>query len=265
MESSEIDVSGLRDSGWLDEETGAPDYTLTLGEVDLGWWKEWLEQEIKAPYMLQLQDAIAASHQELEELGIFPPKQLVFRAFTYGPPKVVIIGQDPYHTAGAACGLCFSVPRTEKRPPSLLNIYKELARDPAIPMTTQQIPTHGDLTSWAEQGVMLLNVALTVREGKAGSHMGLAKGAWKQFTKAVIKRINAESKGRVVWLLWGKFAQSFANDIDRNRHPVIFSGHPSPLNNATPFVGSGCFSKCNTALERGGLKPIQWESVCSPH
>jgi uracil-DNA glycosylase len=201
-----------------------------------------MEEELKKDYIAKLEKEIAESHEELEELAIYPPRHLVFRAFDYGEPNVVIVGQDPYHSPGAACGLSFSVPSEKRRPPSLLRIYKELARDPKIEMIDKDIPKHGDLSSWADQGVMLLNVALTVREGKAGSHMGLADGAWKTFTRAVIKRINDEAELGVVWLLWGNFAQSFAGDIDATKHTIISSGHPSPLNRTNPFIGCGCFS-----------------------
>ena len=252
-----MECDGLTNSGWIDEN-GNPDYGFVLGEDVHAEWREWLGGELEKPYMKTLQDKIAKSHEELEELAIYPPRRLVFKAFAYGFPQCVILGQDPYIRENQACGLSFSVPRNQRRPQSLLNLYKEMARDPQISLAKEHIPKHGDLSSWAEQGVMLLNVALTVREGKSNSHMSLG---WKTFTKAVIKRINDECPPGVVWLLWGNFAQSFAKNIDGTKHIVLKAGHPSPLNRSNPFIGSGTFSKANEALCAAGRAPIRWESI----
>lgn len=151
-------------------------------------------------------------------------------------------------------GLCFSVPRGEKVPPSLMNVYKELERDSDVEFKR---PKHGDLTEWARQGVFLLNPTLTVREGKSGSH---AAFGWKTFTQRAIEKISSEKRG-VVFLLWGKHAQEVEKYIDLKKHSVLKAGHPSPLNQTNPFVGCGCFSKTNELLKKHGQGPINWNAI----
>lgn len=185
---------------------------------------------------------------------IFPPAHDVFNAFRFtefDQVKVVILGQDPYHGPNQAHGLCFSVQPGIKTPPSLVNIYKELAQD--IPGFT--IPAHGYLKSWAEQGVLLLNTVLTVEQGKAHSH---AKTGWETFTDRVIDALNQHGDG-IVFLLWGSHAQKKGSMIDRQRHHVLTAPHPSPLSAHRGFFGSGHFSKTNQILEQQGLAPIDWQ------
>lgn len=219
------------------------------------WWKPWLTEETRKPYFNDLVMLIADSHEHLEnDRGIYPPKECVFKAFEYGEPSVVIIGQDPYPTPGNAMGLAFST--NDGAPQSLLTIYKELMRDPAIGMKTA--PRHGDLTGWANQSVMLLNTALTVREGKAGSHLGLG---WITFTEHVIDHINKACNAGVVFMLWGNHAQSFARLIDKQKHHVLAAGHPSPLNRTHPFIGCGHFSMANQLLLARHRRPVDWDIV----
>ena len=184
--------------------------------------------------------------------NIFPPESLVFNALELisdNPINVVILGQDPYHGAGQANGLAFSVNKGVKIPPSLRNIFKELNDDLGIP-----IPDHGDLSNWAKQGVLLLNAVLTVEEGKPGSHQN--KG-WEKFTDELIKRICAENSG-VVFLLWGNYAKSKAKLIDANKHLVLESAHPSPLSAYQGFFQCKHFSKTNNFLISIGKKTIDW-------
>ncbi len=166
--------------------------------------------------------------------------------------RVVILGQDPYHGDGQAHGLCFSVPKGMKIPPSLRNIYKEIKAEYAIEM-----PPHGDLTGWAEQGVLLLNATLTVRQASPGSHQH--KG-WEEFTDAVIRAVN-EKRDHVVFLLWGSYAQQKRALIDGNRHLVLEASHPSPLSARHSFFGNGHFKKANDFLMKHGLKPVAWEKI----
>jgi uracil-DNA glycosylase len=166
--------------------------------------------------------------------------------------KVVIIGQDPYHEPGQAMGLSFSVPKGEKIPPSLVNIYKEIERE-----TGEKMPSHGDLTNWAKQGVLLLNAVLTVREHLANSHRG--KG-WEEFTDGVIKKISNE-KQKVVFLLWGANARSKKALIDTNKHLVLECAHPSPLSAYNGFFGCGHFVKANEYLIKNGLVPVKWSDL----
>jgi len=240
-------------SDWSDGyEFALHDYPATDA-----WWQEWLGQEMAQPYFRDISEQIKESHAGLEEIrAIFPPKSQVFKVFEQPQPSVVIIGQDPYPTPGNAMGLAFSVPRDQKRPKSLLTIYKELKRDPGVQFDT--IPDHGDLSSWAAQSVMLLNSALTVRESNAGSHLGVG---WNKFTDRVVERVSKESKPGVVFLLWGNYAQAYEKLIDTTRHHVLKAGHPSPLNATKPFVGCGHFSKTNELLVKSGYAPIQWNSI----
>lgn len=186
--------------------------------------------------------------------AIYPPKQDVFNAFRFTEfrdVKVVILGQDPYHGPNQAHGLCFSVQPGIKTPPSLVNIYKELARD--IPNFT--IPSHGYLTSWTEQGVLLLNTVLTVEQGKAHSH---ANCGWETFTDHVIAKLNEHQDG-LIFLLWGAHAQKKGRVIDRQRHTVLTAPHPSPLSAHRGFLGCGHFSKVNQTLVEQGQTVIDWQ------
>lgn len=183
---------------------------------------------------------------------ICPPKQYIYYALELTPipnTKVVILGQDPYHGKGEANGLAFSVNKGIKIPPSLRNIYKELNTDLNIP-----IPTHGDLTQWAKQGVLLLNSILTVEENKPGSHRN--KG-WEEYTNGIIKEIS-DTKEHIVFILWGKFAQSKKDLIDQNKHLIIESPHPSPFSARKGFLGSKPFSKTNKYLTDNGIQQIDW-------
>lgn len=213
-------------------------------------WKRRLLSQFQQPYMQQLRQFL----QQQKELGkiIFPKGNEYFNAFNLTPfeqVKVVILGQDPYHGPNQAHGLCFSVQPGVALPPSLLNIFKELQRDLHIPM-----PNHGNLTHWAEQGVLLLNAVLTVEQGKAAAHQG--KG-WEQFTDAVIRELNDHREG-VVFMLWGSYAQKKGQFIDRKKHCVLQAPHPSPLSAHRGFLGCGHFSKANEYLKQRGMEPIDW-------
>ena len=182
----------------------------------------------------------------------FPPAKYIFRAFDLCPfdkVRVVIIGQDPYHDVNQAHGLCFSVQDGVPAPPSLVNIYKELNRDLGKP-----IPTSGDLTHWAEQGVLLLNATLTVEAHKAGSHQG--KG-WEELTDAAVQALNNQ-RSNIVFMLWGSYAQRKGQFIDRRKHLVLTAVHPSPLSAYRGFIGCGHFSQANTYLQQHGQTPIVW-------
>jgi uracil-DNA glycosylase len=188
--------------------------------------------------------------------SIFPPGPLIFNAFNATPfdsVKVVIIGQDPYHGLGQAHGLSFSVPDGVKVPPSLINIFKELETDIGIPYSN----TNGNLIHWANQGVLLLNAALTVRAGEPFSH---AKYGWAEFTDAVIK-IVSEKKSNVVFLLWGKFAQQKIALINQTSHYVLTAAHPSPFSADKGFFGCRHFSKTNQLLMKNGQAPIDWKLI----
>lgn len=212
-------------------------------------WKSQLLEEFKKPYFDEL---IGFVRYEYNTYTVYPPGKEIFRAFDvcdFSDVKVVIIGQDPYHGQGQANGLCFSVQEGVRVPPSLINIFKEIHADLGKP-----IPTSGELERWAEQGVLLLNATLTVRESSPGSHQN--KG-WETFTDAVIKKISDE-KQHVVFLLWGSYAQKKGEIIDRNKHHVLMSAHPSPFSAARGFFGCKHFSKANTYLKSKGLKEIEW-------
>lgn len=213
-------------------------------------WKEVLSNVFKSSYFLQ-----TAAHIKTEiatGAKIFPAGNNIFNAFnqtTFENVKVVILGQDPYHGSGQAMGLSFSVPKGVKPPPSLVNIFKELKSDIGLP-----IPTNGDLTPWAKQGVLLLNAVLTVREDEPASH---AKIGWMHFTDAVIKKISDEKKG-IVFLLWGKFAEQKQILIDETKHFVLKAAHPSPFSADKGFFGCKHFSKTNELLAKQGLQVIDW-------
>lgn len=214
-------------------------------------WKKRLKEEFTKPYFLQI-----VAFLKMEKAAgkiIYPPGSLIFNAFNKTPfenVKVVILGQDPYHGVGQAMGLSFSVPDGVPLPPSLINMYKELKDDIGVP-----ICTNGNLTKWAEQGVLLLNAALTVRANEANSH---AMIGWHQFTDAVIKKISDEKEG-VVFLLWGKFAQAKQELIDETKHYVLRAAHPSPLSAFNGFFGCKHFSKTNELLMKKGKDPIDWK------
>jgi uracil-DNA glycosylase len=219
-----------------------------LNYTDHESWNKLLQPQFSAPYFQTLSQFLI---NEKKQYTVFPPKEQVFSAFNYTPfekLKVVIIGQDPYHGTGQANGLCFSVSPGIKKPPSLSNIFKELNSDLGIP-----IPQSGNLEPWADQGVLLLNATLTVREGLAASHQ---KKGWEIFTDAVIKTISDEKKG-VVFLLWGNFAHTKEELIDKNKHFILKAAHPSPLARGA-FFGCKHFSKTNELLVKQGLTPIDW-------
>ena len=215
-------------------------------------WKKMMSEEFCKPYFGELVDFLKTE----KALGkiIFPPGSLIFNAFEITPfenVKVVIIGQDPYHGKGQAHGLSFSVPNGIKLPPSLLNIFKELRNDIGIPINIQ----NGSLSKWAQQGVLLLNAALTVREGEPFSH---AKYGWAEFTDAVIKKISDEMEN-VIFLLWGKFAQEKEKLIDTDKHYILKAAHPSPFSADKGFFGCRHFSKTNEILIKLGKSPIDWK------
>ena len=211
-------------------------------------WQEFLKAEFDKPYFKELADFL---HQEYETKTIFPPKKLVFSAFTtdLSDVKVVILGQDPYHTPGAAEGLAFSVPSSQPVPPSLINIYKEIDSDIGSHKNSS-----GSLRNWQNQGVLLLNTVLTVEAHRAGSHRG--KG-WETFTTAVISYLNS-NLDNLVFILWGRDARNKKSLIDTSRHLVLEAAHPSPLSAYNGFFGCKHFSKCNKYLEEHGKTPIEW-------
>ena len=212
-------------------------------------WKEVLQKEFEKSYFIKLADFI---RQEYQTQRVFPPAKHVFDAFDRCPfsqVKVVILGQDPYHGPGQAHGLCFSVNDGIAKPPSLLNIFKELKSDLGI-----SPPSSGNLQRWADQGVLLLNASLSVRAYQAGSHQG--KG-WEEFTDRVVS-ILANDKSNLVFMLWGSFAQKKGGVIDSHRHLVLKSAHPSPLSAHRGFFGNGHFSRANKYLQDHGKEPIQW-------
>ena len=214
-------------------------------------WNNQLGDEFKKGYMLSLREFLANRKQQ--GAIIYPPGSQWFAALNTTPfdqVKVVILGQDPYHGPGQAHGLCFSVLPNIKVPPSLANIYKELKSDLGIDQ-----PNHGCLTSWAEQGVLLLNATMTVEQGQAGAHQG--KG-WETFTDTIINKLNQHRQG-VVFMLWGSYAQKKASMIDAERHLVLQSVHPSPLSAYRGFFGCKHFSKANGYLQGQGLEPIDWQ------
>jgi uracil-DNA glycosylase len=214
-------------------------------------WKEILYQEFSKPYFLQLVNFLKT--ERAAGKTIYPPGQLIFNAFNTTPfdrLKVLILGQDPYHGPGQAHGLCFSVPYGIPPPPSLVNIFKELQTD--IGLTP---PAHGNLTHWAEQGVMLLNASLTVRANEPMSHANIG---WAEFTNTVISKISSLKKN-VVFILWGKFAQEKQALIDETRHYLLKAAHPSPFSADKGFFGCRHFSKTNEWLAAHGIDPIDWK------
>lgn len=215
-------------------------------------WKEALKNEFSKPYFISIATFIKA--EIMAGKIIYPPGPLIFNAFNQTPldkVNVVLLGQDPYHNPGQAHGLSFSVQAGVKPPPSLVNIYKEIESDLGIVMPV----TYGNLTKWAEQGVLLLNAFLTVRANEPCSHQ---KIGWMNFTDAVIKKISDEKSG-VIFLLWGKFAQDKQVLIDETKHFVLKAAHPSPFSADKGFFGCRHFSKTNQLLEKQNKKPIDWK------
>jgi uracil-DNA glycosylase len=213
-------------------------------------WKAVLNDEFEKEYFIKLAEFIK---QEYRNSTIYPPGSLIFNAFNLCPLnsiKAVIIGQDPYHGPGQAHGLCFSVREGVEFPPSLINIFKEIEMNLGI-----HRPLSGNLERWASQGVLLLNATLTVRAHQAGSHQ---KRGWEQFTDRVISIINSE-KQNIVFFLWGAYAQKKGESIDRTKHLVLESVHPSPLSASRGFFGNKHFSKCNDYLIANGIQPVNWE------
>lgn len=213
-------------------------------------WKKRLENEFSMQYFIDL-----ASFIKKEKLSsiIYPPGSMIFAALdqcSFGNLKVVILGQDPYHGLNQAHGLCFSVQEGIEVPPSLVNIFKEIHRDLGIKPSKS-----GNLTHWAQQGVLLLNATLTVRANQAGSHQNQG---WERFTDAIIKLISDE-KDNVVFLLWGNYARSKAKLINPTKHLILESSHPSPLSVYRGFLGCGHFSKTNLYLQKNNLTPIHWD------
>lgn len=217
-------------------------------KIETGW-KSILMDQFQSPYFSTLKEFLL---EEKKTYTLYPPGNLIFNAFHRTPfdrVKVVILGQDPYHGPGQAHGLCFSVPQGIPKPPSLVNIFKELHSDLGIP-----IPEHGNLEKWAGQGVLLINATLTVRKGQAGSHQNQG---WERFTNKVIEVVSLEKSG-VVFLLWGRFAQAKESLIDGNKHLILKASHPSPLSAYNGFFGCRHFSHTNQYLLQQGKTEIDW-------
>jgi uracil-DNA glycosylase len=213
-------------------------------------WKTALAEEFNKPYFMDLKVFLI---EEKKKYKVFPPGSLIFNAFNHTPfdkVRVVFLGQDPYHGSGQAHGLCFSVPEGVQKPPSLVNIFKELENDLGI-----KPPSHGNLSKWADQGVLLLNATLTVRENLAGSHQ---RKGWESFTDAAILKLSAR-KEPVIFVLWGNFAIAKKELIDVTRHTVLTSAHPSPLSASRGFFGCRHFSKINEIMRKQGEPEIDWQ------
>ena len=212
-------------------------------------WKSVLSAEFSKPYFLELKAFLL---EEKKKYRVFPPGSLIFNAFNHTPfdkVRVVFIGQDPYHGLGQAHGLCFSVPNGISKPPSLINIFKELENDLGIKPANS-----GNLEKWADQGVLLLNATLTVRENQAGSHQ---RKGWETFTDAAIRQLSDQKKG-VIFVLWGNYAIAKKELIDSSKHLVLTAAHPSPLSASRGFLGCRHFSKINEILRSQGKKEIDW-------
>ena len=213
-------------------------------------WKAVLSEEFEKDYFVRLTEFVREEYRTAE--AVFPPGNKIFAAFDATPfdeVKVVILGQDPYHNYGQANGLCFSVGDSVQMPPSLVNIFKEVNSDTGAP-----IPTSGDLTRWARQGVLLLNATLTVRAHQAASHQGRG---WEQFTDAAVAALSARREN-LVFLLWGNYAKRKGAVIDRSKHLVLESAHPSPLSAYHGFFGNHHFSRANAYLVEHGKAPVVW-------
>lgn len=216
-------------------------------------WQRVLQPQFEAPYFAQLS---AFVHDEWQHHVCYPPGKEIFAAYDSTPfdqVRVVILGQDPYHEPQQAHGLCFSVREGTAVPPSLINIIKEINSD----LGTQIPLTHGDLSGWAEQGVLLLNATLTVRAHQAGSHQNRG---WETFTDATIQALSLERQG-IVFMLWGSYAIRKAALIDRSRHHILTAPHPSPLSAYRGFFGCRHFSQCNQLLQQQGQPPIDWTRI----
>lgn len=216
-------------------------------------WRKHLNEQAQEPYFQKLQAFL--SEREKDGAVIYPPRDHIYRTFELTPfkaVKVVILGQDPYHGPGQAMGLSFSVPKGVKQPPSLRNILKEMQAD----IGGGGDIAHGDLTKWAEQGVLLLNTALTVEDGKAGAH---SKKGWAYFTDSIIQKLSA--RGDVVFVLWGAHAQKKADYIDTDKNLILTAPHPSPLSAHRGFFGSKPFSQANAYLKAQGQKEINWTAL----
>jgi uracil-DNA glycosylase len=213
-------------------------------------WKAALDEEFNKEYFHELKFFLL---EEKKKYRIFPRGQLIFNAFNHTPferVKVVLLGQDPYHGAGQAHGLCFSVPEGIPKPPSLVNIFRELKTDLGI-----EEPVNGDLTKWADQGVLLLNATLTVREGQAGSHQN---HGWETFTDAAIRQLSLQRNG-LIFMLWGNYAIAKRSLIDAGKHHILTSVHPSPLSAHRGFFGCRHFSQVNNLLRQQGVDEINWD------
>jgi len=213
-------------------------------------WKKVLTGEFQQEYFRELKNFLV---EERRQYRVYPPGSKIFAAFDFTPftsVKVVLLGQDPYHGQGQAQGLCFSVPRGIPKPPSLVNIFKELHDDLGL-----AIPPHGNLEEWARQGVLLLNATLTVRANQAGSHQH--KG-WEQFTDAAIRAL-AEQRENLVFMLWGNYAQAKAALVDGHKHCILKAPHPSPFSANQGFFGCRHFSRANDFLVRAGKEPVDWQ------
>lgn len=221
-------------------------------EMEPGW-RQVLAGEFESEYMQSLREFLRREKQQGKT--VYPPGPEIFNAFNQSPfdeVKVVVLGQDPYHGPNQAHGLCFSVRKGVRIPPSLVNIYKEIEQELDVSM-----PEHGNLEGWAQQGVLLLNATLTVQAGQAGSHQN--KG-WEKFTDAAIDRLNRQRDG-LVFMLWGSYAQKKGRIIDRNRHLVLEAPHPSPLSAHRGFFGCGHFARANEYLIEQGKEPIDWSAL----
>lgn len=217
-------------------------------------WKEALKEEFEKPYFSELTEFV---RNEYKSATVYPARKFIFHAFDMCPfdkVRVVILGQDPYHGAGQAHGLCFSVPENVAIPPSLKNIYKEIQSDLEVSPPSKSA---GNLEHWAEQGVLLLNATLTVRASSPGSHQH--KG-WEEFTDAVIRALS-EQKEHLVFILWGRYAQEKGAHIDTKKHLVLKATHPSPFSAYNGFFGCKHFSKTNEYLKAHGEKPIEWVTM----
>ncbi|MBN2762710.1 MAG: uracil-DNA glycosylase [Bacteroidales bacterium] len=213
-------------------------------------WKVLLLDQFNTSYFRSIKEFLV---EEKKKYAVYPPGNLIFNAFNLTPfhaVRVVIIGQDPYHGAGQAHGLCFSVPHGIQAPPSLVNIFKEINADLGIP-----VPKHGNLEKWARQGVLLLNATLTVRANQAGSHQ---RKGWEIFTDAAITRLSKQRVG-LIFLLWGRFAQDKETLIDTQKHYILKASHPSPYSAYNGFFGCRHFSKTNEILKKHGLPEIDWK------
>ncbi len=212
-------------------------------------WQELLADQFSAPYFVELKRFLL---EEKSKFIIYPAGKNIFNAFNLTPAdrvKAVLLGQDPYHGAGQAHGLCFSVPHGIKPPPSLVNIYKELNDDLGF-----SLPQHGNLEKWAKQGVLLLNATLTVRAGQAGSHQ---KRGWETFTDAAISSLSRNYSG-IVFLLWGRYAKAKESIIDSRKHYILKAAHPSPFSAYNGFFGCRHFSRTNELLSSQGKDPVDW-------